>query len=67
MSLRLNAELKKWVRMDRSAEGWPKLSNLQELEKRIHFEVSRLTPAEIRCACMQGMAHRVAECIANDG
>ena len=67
MSHRLNAELKKRVRMDRSAEGWPEPTNLQELEERIRFEVSRLTPAEIRRACMQGMAHRVAECIANDG
>ena len=39
MSHRLNAELKKRVRMDRSAEGWPKPTNLQELEERIPFEV----------------------------
>ena len=38
---RLNTELKKQVRMDRLAEGWPKPTNLQELEERIRFEVSR--------------------------
>ena len=63
--LRLNSELKRRVRMDK--EGWPKPTTLDELEKRIRHEVNLLTPEEIREACIQGMRHRVEECIANDG
>ena len=29
--------------------------------------IDLLTPEEIRKACIQGMQHRVDECIANDG
>ena len=52
---RLNAELKRRVRMDK------------ELEIRIKHEVSLLTPEEIRKACNPGMRHRVEECLANGG
>ena len=38
-----------------------------ELEKRIRHKVDLLAPEKIRKACIQGMQHRVDECIANDG
>ena len=48
-------------------EGWPRPTNLEELEIRIRHEVSLLTPEEIRKACNPGMQHRVEECLANGG